>query len=584
MDAGILEDARARGLPEVQARILAGRVRARERLDRIAMPRLAGLADPRELRDLDRGAARVADAIMAGEACAAVCDYDVDGITSAAILRGALVDHFGLAEDRFQVLIGHRIHDGYGLSEPLTERLLALEPRPPVVITADCGSADEHRIARLSAAGIAVIVTDHHAIPAEGIPGSAFAVINPTREDCDYPDPTIAGCAVAFMLAAQVRRLLLERGHLPPDAPRLSGLLDFVALGTVADCVSLASPVNRALVKAGLQRMNRLARPCWRAMHSLLGRGPTEGFSTEDLGYQIGPRINGASRMASPDTARAFVLAATDSDARAALEELDRHNLERRETERVMTRLAQALAEPLAAAGRLGLALQAPEFHQGVQGIVASRMVEAFGRPTAVLSPARDAGVLSGSARSVPGIHLRDALQQVADEVPGIFRSMGGHAAAAGFRLNADRFPDFERLFDAAIRTQAGTRELQPCLFTDGTLESGMLHLETLAEIEGLSPFGRGFEAPVFEGSFAVRGSRRVGAERQHMALRLQPSPDGAELRAIWFNARIGEQPAPEPAPGSQVYCAYRLTENRFRGRSSLELVVETLSDGVERD
>lgn len=237
------------GLSELQARLLASRLPGYEgELAPLVTPSLRYLVHPQKLADGRRAAERIAEAVVEGESIGILTDYDVDGITSHVVIRRTLVELFGVPEHRLHSLIGHRIFDGYGISLPLVERTLALTPQPTLVITADCGSSDEPRIARLKAAGIDVVVSDHHALPEEGPPASAYACVNPTRKDCDYPDATIAGCMVAWLVMSLARGVLIEWGALPAATPKLSPWLSYVALGTVADCVSLgASPANRAV-------------------------------------------------------------------------------------------------------------------------------------------------------------------------------------------------------------------------------------------------------------------------------------------------------------------------------------------------
>ncbi|OBX34623.1 single-stranded-DNA-specific exonuclease RecJ [Halomonas elongata] len=272
-DAAVEQRALAEGLTPLQARILAGRLGGYTgELAPLVAPSLRYLAHPERLQDGRRAAERIARAVTEGEHIGILTDYDVDGITSHVVIRRTLNELFGIPENRLHSLIGHRIHDGYGISLPLVERTLSLSPRPSLVITADCGSSDEPRIARLREAGIDVVVSDHHALPTEGPPASAFATVNPTRDDCTYPDPTIAGCMVAWLVMSLTRSVLIEWGVLEPATPKLSPWLSYVALGTVADCVSLGgSAANRAVVAHGLTLINRMEAACWRTMAQRLG-------------------------------------------------------------------------------------------------------------------------------------------------------------------------------------------------------------------------------------------------------------------------------------------------------------------------
>ncbi len=559
------------GLSALQARIVAGRVHSLDEApDRIVRPKLADLHDPALLADAERAAARLATAVVNQECVGILTDYDVDGITSHAIVFEALTRFFGLPAGRVQHHIGHRLQDGYGISASLTDRILALQERPAVIVTADCGSSDQAQLERLAAADIDVIVTDHHAIPAEGVPAAAHSVVNPTRDDCTFPDRTVAGCMVSWMLMCEVRRRLIATGKLAADAPKLGTLLDFVALGTVADAVSLFGAGNRAVVLRGLQEMNRMKRPCWRALARLLGR--PQGYSVQDLGFQMGPRINARGRMADPMAALRFVLASDDAEAARELEVLDADNRDRRETESQMLAIARAMAVAQLAEGRVILMIYHPSFHAGVQGIVASRLVDAFGHPAVVLSPGMSPGQLSGSARSIDGLDIRQALQGVADADGDLLHKFGGHVGAAGLSVDLERVAQLHSLLDAQVALQLRGRELGPELLTDGCLEAAQLVRETVGELEVLAPYGREFDVPLFEGNFLVRSLRRVGNDGTHVALDLMVGE--RPVRAIWFRAVANSEAALPLSPGQHARLAYRLERDEYRGGDSVQLLV----------
>ncbi|WP_069383186.1 single-stranded-DNA-specific exonuclease RecJ [Halomonas caseinilytica] len=572
-DAAVEQRALAEGLTPLQARILAGRLGGYEgELEPLVAPSLRYLAHPERLQDGRRAAERIARAVTEGEHIGILTDYDVDGITSHVVIRRTLNELFGIPENRLHSLIGHRIHDGYGISLPLVERTLSLSPRPSLVITADCGSSDEPRIARLREAGIDVVVSDHHALPTEGPPASAFATVNPTRDDCTYPDPTIAGCMVAWLVMSLTRSVLIEWGVLEPATPKLSPWLSYVALGTVADCVSLGGSVaNRAVVTHGLTLINRMEAACWRTMAQRLGADSVP-FDAETLAFQMGPRINARSRLDDPYAALHFMLAVDDATAAGHLETLDQDNQSRKSIEAEMTERARGLAMAELEAGAPVLVVLLEEGHPGVQGIVASRLVQAFGRPALVLTPAAQPGMLTGSGRSIEALHLRDALQRAFELAPASLPRFGGHRGAAGVGVPREAFDDFRQALLQAAREQLGDTELGPRVFTDGELEAGQLDLKTLDEIEALGPYGREFDAPLFEGVLRVESLRTVGADGSHLMLEL--SSGATSVRAIWFRALTpGEMPAFDA--GDLLRCAYKLNRNRWRGRESLQLVIE---------
>ncbi|MGM0535377.1 MAG: single-stranded-DNA-specific exonuclease RecJ [Pseudomonadota bacterium] len=572
-DEALYARAREEGLTELQARVLAGRLTGYQgELAPLVSPSLRHLAHPEKLADARRAAERIAQAVVDGEHIGILTDYDVDGITSHVVIRRTLVELFGVPEARLHSLIGHRIHDGYGISLPLVERTLGLSPRPSLVITADCGSSDEPRIARLKDAGIEVVVSDHHALPQEGPPASAYAVVNPTRDDCGYPDPTIAGCMVAWLMMSLTRGVLIDWGVLAAATPKLSPWLSYVALGTVADCVSLGdSAVNRAVVTHGLTLINRMEAACWRAMAARLGADSVP-FDAETLAFQMGPRINARSRLDDPYAALHFMLAEQDHVASRYLEVLDQDNQSRKAIEADMAEAARTLALPALTADDPAIVVFLEEGHPGVQGIVASRLVQAFGRPALVLTPAAAPGMLTGSGRSIDGLHLRDALQRVHELAPEALPRFGGHRGAAGVGMPREQLPAFRAAFLQAVGEQLGEVELCPRIFTDGELAPHQLGLATLDELERLGPFGREFDAPLFQGEFLVEALRPVGAAGSHLMLEL--SAGAASLKAIWFRALTpGEMPA--FGVGDRLRCAFKLNRNRWRGRESLQLMVE---------
>ena len=580
LNQNLYQQALQAGLHPLQARILAGRTdQVVGEFRHLIQPSLQSLAAPQALRDFEPGIERLVQAIQQKQRIGLLTDYDVDGITAHAVLLCALRDYFAVDAALLSSWIGHRMQDGYGISDSLVDRLLAADVRPDLIITADCGSSDEPRIARLKAAGIDVLVTDHHALPVSGPPPSACAVINPTRQDCDYPDSTLAGCAVAWLLMAGLRQALIHLGRLPADAPKLRALLPWVALGTMADCVSLGgSAMNRSLIHAGLQVMNASNAPSWQAFRELMG---TEDlvFTPEVMAFQLGPRINARSRMADPYAALRYLLAEDLESARHWLQLLDEDNLSRRAVEAEMVEAALQAATEQVQAGHQGLVAFLPQGHPGVQGIVASRLVERWGRPTVVLTPhPQEPQHLSASGRSILEVHLRDALQWIDDQHPGWLVRFGGHQGAAGLTLRKDRLADFQRAFQQALKRQLGEQVLSPLRLTDGSLDESMLCLATCDLIEQLQPYGRDFESPVFSGEFRCLDIRPVGQTRRHLKLRLETPNRAVQLDAIWFNALPQADSALPLQVNQLAHLAYRLEKNHFRGQTSLQLQLVQLA------
>lgn len=564
------------GAPELLARIAAGRVGPEipnEELPDLLTPRLGGIPHPSKLADCDKAVAVLVRAIHKKQRIGVLTDYDVDGITSHAILWQSLVNYFHVPREDIVSLIGHRLEDGYGISDGLVDRILA-EPeakRPQIIISADCGSSDEPRIARLLEAGISMVVTDHHAIPESGIPKSALAVLNPTREDCAYPDATIAGCFVAWLLMSALRMELLQQQSIPDVTPKLSELLDFVALGTVADAVSLASPINRAVVNAGVLQMNKCLRPAWQALVELLEK-PRDNvpFDVDDLGFQIGPRINARGRMSDPHAARRFLLAEEYVDAMDSLLTLDRDNQDRRKVERAMLRDVLANIDQFEMSH--SVAAYDEDFHPGVQGIVASRLVDRTGKPAVVLSQNKNAEHLSGSMRTVLGVHARDALQAIANNWPQVMVKFGGHAGAAGLTIVKSELEVFRKAFNEVVTQQFSSTVPVPILLCDGDLLAEQLDLNQWQQLQQIRPYGRGWEKPLFCGEATLSQVRVIGSTQTHLSLNL--SMHGKALRAVWFNAMDAAGDVAPVQNQQRIRLVYELAENSYNGQTNLQLLV----------
>ncbi len=551
------------GATGLQARLLAGRLTEQsvESLDGILNPHLKHLVAPDQLIDCDRAVARLAQAIKDQERIGILTDYDVDGVTSHLVLMSALRDHFGVAAELLSSWIGHRIHDGYGISQNLVDRILSAPVRPQVVITADCGSSDQVRIQQLAEAGIDVIVGDHHAIPTEGIPQAAFAVVNPTRPDCSYPDKAIAGVMVSWLIMSALRGHLIAQGRLPANAPKLVDCLDAVALGTVADCVDLGgSAINRAIVRAGLGQINQMARPAWRSMARVLGADHAV-FDAGTLGFQVGPRINARGRIDDPMAALHWIMATTDAQADQHLTVLSADNEERKAIERGMVQSCMPKALAQRDTHRFVAVVADDSGHPGVQGIVASRITERTGLPSVVLAPAQTPGDYVGSMRSVAGVHAREALQQCSEWLT----RFGGHSGAAGLSLPKAHLTEFAHALHNAVASQVDQAP-QPIKWHDGYLDPDRLGPELMGEIGQLEPFGRGFESAKFVASFDVVSAKVVGKDPVHLSLELACS--ARQFRTVWFRA-LTEPGAPWPvAVGQHVELLWTPVIETFRGQT----------------
>jgi single-stranded-DNA-specific exonuclease len=522
------------------------------------------------LRGIDEAAALLADQIQRGGRILIVGDYDADGATGSAVallgLRalGALtVDH--LTPSRFQ--------HGYGLSPAVVDA--AAERRPDLIVTVDNGIASHAGVERAAGYGIAVLITDHH-LPGAELPAAA-AIVNPNQPGCDFASKHVAGCGVMFYLLAATRAELSHRGWFAGAGapagravPNLAQLLDLVALGTVADVVTLDRN-NRILVEQGLRRIRAGAcRPGLRALLEVAGCR-VDGVTARDLGFAAGPRLNAAGRL--DDMGIGVECLTTDDPVRAMrlAQQLNGLNGERREIEHGILDEAVALVEREAGQrDRLPAALcvYGAHWHEGVIGIVAARIRERWHRPAIVFADGGD-GTLRGSARSIDGLHIRDVIDAVHKRRPELIERFGGHAMAAGLSLGRDALADFRDAFTAEVERQLGTEPAVREILSDGELPPSLLTLQTAEALRRAGPWGKGFAEPVFDGVFAV--SHTTLAADRHLKLRVRP--DGAApLDAIGFH--LAEH---RGAVGDHVRLAYRLDINEYRGLKAAQLVFEHL-------
>jgi len=558
----------SQGLHPIIARILASRPLPDDDLPlQVLENKLVSLSSPWALKDIDKAATRVATAIINQECIGIETDHDCDGQTSHAVLFHNLIHRFGHPATKLRSYIGHRLSEGYGLSLGVAQRILNDEPRPTLIITADNGSSDEARIRLLQEAGIDVIVTDHHELPQEGPPISSYACLNPSRVDCSYADPFIAGCMVAWLLMAAVRQKLIACHFLPTDTPSLSDSLDFVAVGTVADCVSMGrSYNNRAVVAAGLKLIQKRERPCWQALEFI-----SAGISSEDLGFRIGPLLNSDGRLDTAFGSVSFLLAPTLAEAKEWVHHLQKHNSERKRIQQDIVQKGLQIALSQTALNQRALSIYLADGHVGVHGIAASRIKDAFGRPTAFLAPKAGLGdLISGSVRGIDGFHVREALQAMADQYPKLFIAFGGHKGAGGFTIKAEDIACFQQAFDKAALLQLPENiQLGPILWTDGELEAEFFDEDLLKYMDKLEPFGREFEMPVFEVQACIQEIRPIGDGRH---ARLKCRVHGRLVTAVWFSMRNNDS-CPMPV-SAQDLVKMAFVPKRNNMNHSLELQI----------
>jgi single-stranded-DNA-specific exonuclease len=498
-----------------------------------------------------------------------VGDFDADGATSTALVVRQL-RRLGFRDAGF--LVPDRFRFGYGLTPEIVRVAARLEP--DLIVTVDNGVSSVEGVAEARSHGIEVLVTDHH-LPGPSLPEAA-AIVNPNLAGEAFASKSLAGVGVAFYVMAALTRALRDCGSLPdPAAANPADLLDLVALGTVADVVPLDFN-NRILVAQGLRRI-RAGRcvPGLAALLELAGR-KLESVVAQDLGFQVGPRLNAAGRLEDMTLGIDCLLTADRGEARELAGQLGALNSERREIEARMQEeaLGQVDAQVASLEGSLpaGLCLFDEGWHQGVIGLVASRVKERVHRPVIAFAPA-DPGWVKGSARSVPGLHVRDVLDAVAAHHPGLLEKFGGHAMAAGMTLRAERLAEFGAAFAEEVARAAGDDVLSGDLHTDGPLEPGEFNADTATALREGGPWGAGFAEPAFDGRFGVLETRIVGG--RHLKLRLR-APSGEAVDAIVFR-HLDDPGAPVLRPQDAVELVYRVALDEYGGARRLQLVGEWL-------
>lgn len=543
------------GVPSFLAKILAARGIQSEHELELKLKHLL----TSEMKDLTTAVQLIDQAIQQQEKIVIVGDYDADGATSTALMllalraMGAQVDY--LVPDRFKY--------GYGLTPAIAD-LAFHRFQPDLLITVDNGISSHEGVDQAHALGMRVIITDHHLTTKE--PPAAEAVVNPNQLGCPFPSKALAGVGVAFYLLAKLSRQREQQGKL---SVKMAQYLDLVALGTYADVASLDYN-NRILVDAGVQRIRQ--QQCRIGISALLdvaNRDATQ-LQAEDLGFVLGPRINAAGRMETMDIGIECLLATTPTQAYALAQQLNQLNLDRRQVEtQIKQEALTALAQVKLDQDNLPAALVMYEehWHQGVIGIVAGRLKEQFHRPAIVFAADQDGIHIKGSARSIEGIHIRDAIERIAEQHPNLVRYFGGHAAAAGLTINKNDFLAFQQAFNQLI-AEMDEDIFQAILWTDGELPEDAIQLSTVDQIEQLGPWGHQFPAPVFHGQFYIDEYRWLKDVHLKLWLRLN---NGERIEAIAFSAK---DKFDFDLTQSQVNLVYRLDRNVFNGRASVQLQV----------
>jgi single-stranded-DNA-specific exonuclease len=547
-------------LPPLLTRLYAARgVQSAADLDK----GLARLIPYQQMKGMDAAVELLVQGLQQGQRMLIVGDFDADGATASTV---GMLGLRMLGAAHVDYLVPNRFEYGYGLTPEIVA--VALEREPQLLITVDNGISSVEGVAAAKAAGLTVLVTDHH-LPGAELP-AADAIVNPNQPGCEFPSKAMAGVGVMFYVLLALRARLREIGWFTPQQPEpnLGELLDLVALGSVADVVPLDAN-NRILVHQGLARIRAgRARPGLRAILEVAGRDHRRITST-DLGFILGPRLNAAGRLDDMSLGIECLLCDDEALARDMAVQLDQLNQDRKAIEQGMQREALAQLKDLPLADMpFGLCLFEADWHQGVIGILASRMKERYHRPTIAFADAGD-GVLKGSARSVPGFHIRDALDAVAAKHPQLISKFGGHAMAAGLSLPQENFGAFAVAFDAEVRRQLCEDDLTGRLLSDGALSLEEFHLPLAKELRNAGPWGQHFPEPLFHGVFQLTQQRIVG--ERHLKVVLKTECGGQTLDGIAFN--VDRELWPNPTV-RWVELAYKLDVNEYRGQETVQLLI----------
>ena len=520
------------------------------------------------LSGIEQAVKILAEAIQQQQKIVIVADFDADGATSCAMMLRALRM---MGAQHVDYLVPNRFSYGYGLTPEIVE--LALQGTPDIIVTVDNGISSVEGVAAAKQAGVSVVVTDHH-LPGAILP-NADAIVNPNQVGDEFPAKGTAGVGVAFYVMLALRAELREQKYFEAHSiadPNLANLLDLVALGTVADVVPLEHN-NRILVAQGLARVRKgQCCPGISALLHVAKRNQAQCVAS-DFGFTVGPRLNAAGRL--EDMSLGIECLLTDDPVNAAklASELDGLNKQRRHIETDMRQQAFVALERLELGDDMpvGVCLYDKNWHQGVIGILASRVKEQLYRPVIAFAPGEEAGTIKGSARSIPGLHIRDVLDAVAAKHPELISKFGGHAMAAGLSLPRENFELFSQAFDQQVRAVLSDDDLEGLILSDGELTGKELSLEFAEQLRNAGPWGQGFPEPVFDGEFEIV-SKKILAEK-HLKMMLRLPNDSGCIDAIAFNMTDADW----PTGTNRVNLAYRLDVNEFQGRKTAQLMVEQL-------
>ena len=533
--------------------------------------RASNLLRPDSIKGLEAAVELLVEALEQHKRIIIVGDFDADGATSTAVMMLGLKM---LGFKHLEFLVPNRFDFGYGLSAPMAE--LTVAQGAELIITVDNGISSVAGVEVAKKAGVKVLVTDHH-LPGEQLP-DADAIVNPNQLGCMFDSKNLAGVGVAFYLLSALRGELQSRNYFTKalfgsdTPPKLAELLDLVALGTVADVVPLDTN-NRVLVHQGLQRVRSgYCRPGIKAMVEVAGKQLNKMVAS-DFGFVLGPRLNAAGRLDDMSLGIDCLLTDDPIKAHEIASELDQLNQDRREIEQGMQLEAERVLNHLSMSSEVpdGICLFQPDWHEGVIGIVAGRIKDKYHRPTVVFAQAEN-GDLKGSCRSIPGLHIRDILEQINTQYPNLIIKFGGHAMAAGLSIEGKRFDTFKLAFEYIVNKNITEEQRHCAILTDGELPIDCYSIDFVEQLRAAGPWGQHFVEPVFEGKFRLLQQRLL--KEKHLKVVLQ-TPDGLTLDAIYFNIDNKQWPN---ATVNYVHGAFNLDINEFRGQRSVQLLIKALN------
>jgi single-stranded-DNA-specific exonuclease len=631
----IYDEAKSRGYTHMQALIVANReLPEGTDFEGFMNPDLSKMPNIGLLPDIHKAGERIAEGIINNEVIGLVCDFDVDGISSAAVMYKALVDLFQADPTKIKVFISNRMKEGYGFSHKVLDRILETDPVPTLLITADQGSADGERVTRYLAEMKKrklkgdVVVSDHHEIPKSGGPADAYAFVNPQIHESRFPDRTICGCTVALFVMAATRHKLIKSGHLKDDGKGIRELIAYSTAATIADCVSMASQTNRAIVTQGLREINLGSLPAWKQMKKFV-KDPQELIKAESIAFGLGPKVNACSRTGGDGlNAVKYYLSDNDLDAERYLEYLNSDNDIRKGIEKRLVDEATEVAKRMVDDGYLSLVIFNKNGHHGVHGIAASRLVERFGRPTIMLSPKEvtkeDIGkdkaerllgmkitkfqdfydlpnnqfisaeqdkkditytlntitVVSGSARSIDGLgddqkgmlSILECMIDVQDKFK-VFHGFGGHCMAAGMALDYENIGLLRKGIEEAVREHVNPKHVYPKVLTDGYLPAGTkINLDLVDEIGKLEPYGRQFDYPSFTVEAKVIDVTVTGANKDTGMFEIEIN--GYKHKAVWFKYSLS--PMFNTFAKQQTYkMVIEIKDRWYEGRRYIQMMIK---------